>query len=159
MGNQNRPTPIEVHVRSVGKKKDLFQKVLKSGEYYLVPLTGEMKVTLYNRGSLDGRKQGILVHEETDDFSRFHQYKWLLGIPKQEISSFVTAQQIFQGKIAVSKTYLLQTNEISVIEERWCPWCEKCGEDGTYFCSGIPRQEFVLGGRNSGGTLGRWTYG
>lgn len=158
MGKKNRPTPVEVHVRSKGKKKNIFQKILRSGEYYILPLTGEMKTNLYNKGILDGRKKPIRLHEETEDFSRFYRFKWLLGVRKSDVEAYLTDQLLFTYKLDITRTFLIYTHEISLIEERWCPWCEECGVNGNYFCSTIPRQEFVLGSKYSGGTLGRWTY-
>ena len=159
MSNNKKSTPSIIHVRSKGKKSNIFQKIIRSENYYLVPLTGEIKTDLFNKGIVDGRKKPIQLYIERTDFSRFYSFKWILAIEKHLIDAYVSADMKFTYKLALSKTYLLYTNEINLVEEKWCPLCEECGVNEDYLCSKVPRKEFVLGSKKAGGKLGRWVYG
>lgn len=122
-----KPRPIELHVNSKGFKHQKLQELIHDEDKYLfLPIDGQRKTDLYNKGLLDGRKKAIQLFTTYSECSDLASA--IIAIPRKPWSSQITKSGAFIGVIQLDQTFLIDTREANRFIEQYCYECEFIGE-------------------------------
>lgn len=122
-----KPRPVELHVNSKGAKKhQKLQELIHEEERFLfLPIDGQLKTDLYNKGLLDGRKRAFKLYETYSECSDLETA--VIAISREAISTQLTLNNRFTGVIQLDQTFLIDTREANRFIEEFCNECEFVG--------------------------------
>ena len=120
-----KPRPAFIHVNSTGKKKYKLQELMHSQKgYVFIPIDGNKKTDLFNKGYLDGRKQPIPLEPTYESCSR--AAVGVIAFSSTEFADKINFTQL-TGVIPLDRTFLITIREADHFLSSVCEDCEYFG--------------------------------